>query len=133
MGLTKALAAMTALSGGLTAAATAHADDDAFERVQSEAQFVELVGDKELSIMRPFYLRNAIKLEVSPRGDIAGTALRKPVTGAWRWENGYFCRDLMFGDDDIGANCQVVAIKGDEVRFIADEGKGDRADFRLNP
>lgn len=130
MGLIKAFGAALALAGGLMTASVAVANDD-FQRVQSEAEFVQLVGGKELSILRPFYLRNAIKLEVSPTGNIAGTALRKPVTGAWRWENGFFCRDLMFGDDDIGPNCQMVVVKGNEVRFIADQGQGDRADFRL--
>lgn len=130
MGRIKAFGAALALAGGLMTASVAVANDD-FQRVQSEAEFVRLVGGKELSILRPFYLRNAIKLEVSPTGNIAGTALRKPVTGAWRWENGFFCRDLMFGDDDIGPNCQMVVVKGNEVRFIADQGQGDRADFRL--
>lgn len=130
MELIKAFGAVLALAGGLMSASIAAADDE-FQRVQSEAEFVQLVDGKELSILRPFYLRNAIKLEVSAQGDIAGTALRKPVTGEWRWENGFFCRDLMFGDDDIGPNCQVVVVKGNEVRFIADQGRGDRADFRV--
>lgn len=130
MELIKAFGAALALAGGLMSASIAAADDE-FQRVQSEAEFVQLVDGKELSILRPFYLRNAIKLEVSAQGDIAGTALRKPVTGEWRWENGFFCRDLMFGDDDIGPNCQVVVVKGNEVRFIADQGRGDRADFRV--
>jgi hypothetical protein len=119
-----------ALGAGLASASVAVANDD-FQRVQDKSEFVNIVAGKELSILRPFYLRNAIKLEVSPQGSIAGTALRKPVVGAWRWENGYFCRDLRFGDDDIGANCQVVVVKGDEVRFIADQGQGDSADFRV--
>jgi hypothetical protein len=122
--------ATLALCTGLLSATAAMADDD-FQRVQDKAEFVNLVAGKELSILRPFYLRNAIKLQVSEQGSIAGTALRKPVVGAWRWENGYFCRDLRFGDDDIGANCQVVVVNGDQVRFIADQGQGDSADFRV--
>ncbi|MDJ0859923.1 MAG: dihydrodipicolinate reductase [Dinoroseobacter sp.] len=103
----------------------------AFERVTSENRFVELVEGKSLSLLRPLLLRASIVLEVSRDGDISGTALRKPVTGAWQWRDGFFCRDLAYGDKDLGPNCQVVEIKDDQIRFIADQGLGDRADFRL--
>ncbi|WP_425093184.1 dihydrodipicolinate reductase [Tropicimonas sp. S265A] len=103
----------------------------AFERVTSETRFVELVEGKSLSLLRPILLRSAIVLEVTREGQITGRALRKPVTGAWQWRNGLFCRDLAYGDEDLGPNCQVVQVQDDQIRFIADEGAGDRADFRL--
>ncbi|MEM8582095.1 MAG: dihydrodipicolinate reductase [Pseudomonadota bacterium] len=103
----------------------------AFERVISENRFVELVEGKSLSLLRPLLLRSAVVLEVSSDGDITGTAMRKPVKGAWQWRDGFFCRDLAYGDRDLGPNCQVVEVKDDEIRFIADQGQGDRADFRL--
>ncbi len=103
----------------------------AFERVISENRFVELVEGKSLSLLRPLLLRSAIVLEVSRDGDIKGTALRKPVTGAWQWKDGFFCRDLAYGNEDLGPNCQVVEVRDDQIRFIADQGQGDRADFRL--
>lgn len=103
----------------------------AFERVISENRFVELVEGKYLSLLRPLLLRSAIVLEVSRSGGISGTALRKPVTGQWQWKDGFFCRDLAYGDEELGPNCQVVQIKDDQIRFIADQGTGDRADFRL--
>lgn len=128
----RTLAMIGTLGLGLSEASEAQADDD-FARIQSKAEFVKAIDGKELSILRPFYLRNAIKLQVSPGGQISGKALNKPVTGAWRWENGLFCREMTFGDDDIGSNCQVVAVNNDQIRFIADRGRGDRADFRLQP
>jgi len=103
----------------------------AFERVVSKQKFVELVEGKSLSLLRPILFRSAIVLEVSRAGGISGTALRKPVKGAWRWQDGFFCRDLSYGDEDLGPNCQVVQVKDDQIRFIADQGTGDRADFRL--
>lgn len=130
MDYAKPLVTAAALTAAGVFAVPVAAKDD-FERVQSKSEFLDLVGGRELSILRPFYLRNAIKLEVSPEGDIAGTALRQPVTGAWSWQNGYFCREMTYGDDSIAPNCQVVVVKGNEVRFIADQGAGDKADFRL--
>ncbi|ABV94768.1 hypothetical protein Dshi_3035 [Dinoroseobacter shibae DFL 12 = DSM 16493] len=131
MGFQKPLTALAAMAAALVLGTPSLASDD-FQRVQSETEFVEIVAGRELAIVRPFYLRNAIKLQVRPEGEIAGTALRKPVTGAWSWQNGYFCREMTYGDNSIAPNCQLVAVKGDEVRFIADQGAGDRADFRLD-
>lgn len=130
MDTAKPLVTAAALAAAGLFALPAVANED-FQRVQSKSDFIELVGGRELSILRPFYLRNAIKLEVSPEGDIAGTALRKPVTGAWSWQDGFFCREMTYGEDSIAPNCQVVVVKGNEVRFIADQGAGDTADFRL--
>lgn len=103
----------------------------AFERVVSEQRFVDLVEGKSLSLLRPILMRSAIVLEVSRNGGISGVALRKPVRGAWQWKDGFFCRDLVFGEEDLGPNCQVVQVKDDKIRFIADQGQGDRAEFRL--
>ncbi|MFN3615505.1 MAG: dihydrodipicolinate reductase [Rubrimonas sp.] len=96
----------------------------AAERVQSKSDFVRLVSGKALT-------RMGITLNVSPEGGIAGRAFGQPVTGAWRWQGGLFCRDLRFGSRDLGLNCQVVEKRGDTIRFIADEGRGDYADLRL--
>ncbi len=95
-----------------------------FETIRQEAAFLELVRGKQLT-------RLGIKLDVLPTGQIEGRAFGKDVTGAWRWANGYFCRDLYFGDEDLGPNCQVVKVRGSTLRFIADEGVGDYADLRL--
>ena len=104
----------------------------AFERVENRDQFVDTVVGKELLITRPFFLRSAIKLEVSPNGEISGSAMTQPVKGDWRWENGLFCRDLYWGERDLGPNCQVVEVAGDRVRFTADYGRGKSADFRID-
>ncbi len=104
------------------AAQPALAED--FARVQAKSEFVSLISGKALT-------RFGIELDVSVDGAITGSAFGKPVTGAWRWADGMFCRDLSFGKRDLGPNCQVVQRNGDTIRFIADEGKGDFADLRL--
>jgi hypothetical protein len=53
------------------------------------------------------------------------------VRGDGTWCDGFSCRTLVWGEDDLGANCQVVEQRGERLRFIADEGAGDHADFRL--
>jgi hypothetical protein len=111
--------------------AAAEARAESFETVTDGRAFVQLVAGKTLTLVRPFLMRNAVKLQVSPEGRITGTALTAPVTGQWQWQNGYFCREMAWGDDPIPANCQVVQVNGDRIRFIADQGQGDRADFAL--
>jgi hypothetical protein len=95
-----------------------------FRQVEEREEFVGLVSGKALT-------RFGISLNVSPSGKIDGSAFGKPVTGAWRWNDGYFCRDLSFGTKNLGPNCQIVQVRGATLRFIADQGRGDRADLRL--
>lgn len=94
------------------------------EKVTDRTQFVELVTGKKLT-------RPLVELEVSPDGGIRGKGVRWDVTGTWSWRDGYFCRDLNWGGDDLGYNCQEVRVNGDRLRFTSDKGAGDSADFRL--
>ena len=96
----------------------------AFEVVQERAKFVELLTGRKLT-------RLGISLNVSADGVIQGRAFGKPVTGQWRWENGYFCRTLYHGRRDLGANCQQVKVSGATLRFTTDRGTGIYADLRL--
>lgn len=106
----------------LALAAPAAAEE--FQTVTDRSAFVQLVQGKKLT-------RTGIRLTVSPSGEIEGRAFGKPVTGDWRWNAGYFCRDLFFGGSSLGANCQSVKVRGTTVRFISDQGAGQYADLSL--
>lgn len=97
---------------------------DGFDNVQSRDTFVSLISNKKLT-------RFGINLVVTPSGQIAGRAFGRDVSGAWRWNGGYFCRDLYWGDRDLGANCQAVKIDGRTIRFVSDKGSGQYADLTL--
>lgn len=105
----------------LLAAPAAHAD---FAKVERVEQFVSLVNGKTLK--RPF-----VRLRVTPDGGISGTGAAWEVTGNWKWQDGYFCRDLYWGGDDLGYNCQEVKVSDGRIRFTSDKGAGDSAEFRL--
>ncbi len=92
--------------------------------IGDRATFLGLVENRTLT-------RMGIRLQVGADGSIAGDAFGRPVTGAWRWSGSYFCRDLVYGSRNLGSNCQVVELRGDRLRFIADEGRGQSADLRL--
>lgn len=96
----------------------------AFERITSPDEFNQIVVGRELT-------RLGISLQVGAQGIVTGDGLGWPVTGEWRWQDGYFCRTLDWGGSDLGYNCQTVLRNGNRVRFIADQGQGRSADFRL--
>ena len=111
-----------AVAVGIGAISAASAEQ--FQTVTERDNFVSALSGKQLT-------RFGIKLDVLPTGEIRGRAFGTPVTGAWRWSGGYFCRDLYYGERDLGPNCQKVKINGDTVRFISDRGDGDYADLKL--
>ena len=105
----------------LVAPLAAQAD---FAQLSERDRFVSLVEGRDLT-------RFGIRVEVTPDGQIKGRAFGRPVTGAWRWAEGYFCRDLYWGNMELGANCQAVRKNGNTVRFISDRGTGRHADLYL--
>ncbi|BDW84111.1 MULTISPECIES: dihydrodipicolinate reductase [Roseicyclus] len=97
---------------------------EGFSVVDSADRFVSLVNGRELR-------RFGIRLNVTPEGEIIGRAFGAPVTGAWTWQGGYFCRDLFWNGDDLGYNCQLVEQSGDTLRFTSDQGSGMSAELNL--
>ena len=95
-----------------------------FARVTDERQFRQIVQGRELTYP-------LVRLQVTPDGRIVGKGAGREVSGQWDWENGLFCRDLYWGQRELGYNCQTVEVRGNTVRFTSDEGQGDHADFRL--
>ena len=94
--------------------------------ITTSNEFIELVTDKNLT--RPF-----ITLKVSSDGKIRGKGALSKITGAWLWEDGYFCRDLRWGRRDLKYNCQRVTRDGSKLTFTSDRGAGDSASFTLRP
>jgi hypothetical protein len=94
------------------------------QKVQSQSDFIALVNGKTLT-------RPLVKLQVSPAGAISGMGAVWEVSGQWTWKDGYFCRSLEWGGDDLGYNCQEVASDGGRIRFTSDQGAGQSADFTL--
>lgn len=96
----------------------------AFQKLTEKANFVQAVQNKELT-------RMGIGLDVTPDGKIIGRAFGRDVRGNWTWQDGYFCRDLYWGQRDLGYNCQEVKLHGETIRFTSDKGTGQFADLKL--
>ncbi len=96
-----------------------------FQKIDTAEDFKRIISGKTLT-------RPLIRLSVSPQGAISGRGMTWDVSGRWTWKNGYFCRDLSWGGDNLGYNCQEVRVNGRKIRFTSDQGSGDFADFNLN-
>ena len=112
------------LCAALAVTFTATAAQAEFAKVADQQEFLSLVAGKELT-------RPMIRLTVTPDGRIEGRGASWDVTGNWSWQNGYFCRDLNWGGDELGFNCQEVRVRDGRVKFTSDRGAGDSAVFRL--
>ncbi len=98
----------------------------AFDRISDRTTFVNTVDGKDLNI--GLY---GLTLNVRADGTISGRAVGWDVTGAWSWEDGYFCRDMDWSGYAIEYNCQLVEVNGDRIRFTVDQGAGDDAVLRI--
>lgn len=117
----KTIFVMTATAVLALSAGSAAAD---FVRIENKSDFVAAVSGKKLT-------RALVDLQVSPGGTISGKGAVWKVKGSWEWQGGYFCRTLNWGGDDLGFNCQMVSRDGNRIRFTADKGAGEAADFTL--
>ena len=99
---------------------------DEFQPVREKAEFLRLLEGRELRLGL-----FKIGLKVLPDGRIEGSALGWGITGTWRWQDGYFCREMDWSGKPIPYNCQLVEARGNEMRFTVDQGAGDSAEFRL--
>lgn len=113
------------LALALTTATPALADS--YVPVKDQSTFLSLIAGKELR-----NLLYGVRLNVSENGQIAGSAVGWEIEGTWSWQDGYFCREMSWGGDQIPYNCQLVEVRGDDrLRFTVDQGAGDSASFRL--
>lgn len=95
-----------------------------FTRITTAEQFLTLVGGRTL-------IRPMVRLKVAPAGTISGVGAQWAVSGRWTWRDGYFCRDLRWGGDDMGRSCDQVKVNGRKIRFTSERGAGRSAVFHL--
>lgn len=99
---------------------------DNYVPVTDETQFKQLVDGKLLR-----HRIYGIRLNVLDTGEIVGSAVGRDISGTWTWQDGFFCREMAWGERAIPYNCQLVEIDNDTIRFTVDRGAGDSAAFRL--
>ena len=94
------------------------------EWVKDEDRFINLTDGKKLK-------RFLIELSVQTDGTIIGMGAGTDVTGNWNWQDNYFCRNLSWGNRDLGTDCQKVELKDKKLFFTSDRGLGTTAGFTI--
>lgn len=92
--------------------------------IKQEDKFVILIDGKKLK-------RFLIELSVKTDGTITGTGAGADVTGSWNWQDNYFCRNLSWGNRDLGYDCQKVELRDQKLFFTSDRGRGTTAGFTI--
>jgi hypothetical protein len=109
---------------GLIAAPALAAD---FTKISERAEFLALIEGHQLRLSTW-----DVTLNVQPDGQIVGNMLGWDVTGSWKWQDGYFCRQMDWSGYEIEYNCQLVEANGTKsLRFTVDQGAGKSATFAL--
>ena len=90
--------------------------------INEEERFLEIIDGKKLQ-------RFLIELSVEKDGTISGTGAGRPVSGKWQWSGEYFCRNLIWGEKDLGTDCQKIELREQKLYFIANKGSGEKAGF----
>ena len=106
--------------------ATTSFANEGLQPIRDAETFLSVLGDRNLS--NRLY---GVNLAVTPDGAIAGTGAGWDVTGTWTFQDGFFCREMTWGDDPLPYNCQLVESDGREMRFTSDQGTGEAASFVL--
>ena len=94
------------------------------EWIKEENRFINLIDGKKLK-------RFLIELSVQTDGTITGIGAGTDVTGNWNWQDNYFCRNLSWGNRDLGSDCQKVELKDQKLFFTSDQGRGATAGFSI--
>lgn len=110
------------LSVGLSVAAGAAG---AWERIQTEAQYRERVAGRQIT------LENG-HVTFAADGSAAGAWNGTPMVGSWTWSDGFHCRTLRIGSNDLGTDCQLIELQGNQLRATAQRGQGRVTTARLN-
>lgn len=105
---------LTAFAAGLLLADPAAA----WTRITTEAEFQQQIVGRTQVIEGQGHITSTADGNVS--GEWGGNALR----GRWQWHEGFWCRNLIIGQNETGTNCLTVEIQGNQVRARQDRGSG---------
>ncbi len=105
----------------LILALTATTASAEFKAVKKEKQFRQTIVDCKLTNDKGNW--TVIKSDGTQTGKFG----KKSYTGTWKWSGKYWCRNGVIGGKELGTNCQLVEIDGNQTRFTRDKGKGKDA------
>lgn len=103
---------------------TTGSDAQNFKRITTEKEFRAAVADKKMPYSDGW-------MRVKSNGKTEGNIGGQKFSAAWVWGNKMYCRNAVMGKQDLGTDCQVVAISGKQVTFTREYGKGGKGTLQL--
>jgi hypothetical protein len=64
-------------------------------------------------------------------GRIAGFYDGAELSGRWRWDGDRLCRTATIGGRRLYPDCQLVAVHGDRLRIVREDGRGSTVVYRI--
>lgn len=89
-----------------------------WQRVETEEMFRRAFADKALT-------SEGMEFTIHSDGRISGRIGTSRLTGAWYWRDRYFCRTAELDGEDLGLDCEIIEILGNQMRYTRDKGNGD--------
>ena len=89
-----------------------------FKPINTEKDFMKLaVGKKWVS-------KKGFVAYFNKDHTLSGGFGKKKMTGKWNWEGKYWCRTVILDGKNLGHDCQVHEISGNQLKFTRKKGKG---------
>jgi hypothetical protein len=91
-----------------------------WQRVTTEQQFRDRVVDRQI------VTTEGNTFTSHSDGRVTGMWGGQQMVGGWQWHEGFWCRNVQVGQNpETGTNCQLVELRGDDVRITRDQGRGE--------
>lgn len=97
-----------------------------WQRVETEEAFRQAFADKRLSL-------GDMTFTIHGNGRISGRIGDSRLTGAWYWQDRYFCRTAELDGEDLGLDCEIIETRGNQMRYIRHKGKGEASVVLVAP
>lgn len=89
-----------------------------WQRVETEELFRQTCTDKVLT-------SEGMNFTIHSDGRISGRIGDSLLTGAWHWRERYFCRTAQLDGEDLDLDCEIIEVRGNQMRYTRDKGNGD--------
>lgn len=87
------------------------------KRIKKEADFTAVIVGKKMEKGKDW-------VQINADGTLNGSFGGRKAKGAWNWQKGFFCRNIILGGKTLGSDCQIVQSDGSQAEFIREQGKG---------
>jgi hypothetical protein len=91
-----------------------------WQRITTEQQYRDRIVDRQI------LTNEGNRFTSHADGRVTGEWSGQRMVGAWQWHQGFWCRNVRLGQNpETGTDCQLVELRGIEVRKTRNQGRGE--------